>query len=452
MIRGLFCSFVVLLALTIGIPAKSSDLLSAEMSSKAFVSLNHDRILADDQLLVRAIILLRLDGYFDDALALIMASEQHRALSRRVRYEQALIYVILGRCDLAQPSFRELVKDGRQDWISDDSRKFQRQCEKLSRPTWSLQTVVGYDNNLAASLPLRVVRAEDGSELAKLIDEVEASVSGITIDDRFTLGAPTVKGWFVDAVADIDYSIHIEKTQYRGEINASRRVTEPQGYGRRGIGLILDMIRRQSWSVLRTRLHGRRLIVSSGENLTSQIHDLVAIEQTVIFPLTQGIDASVDVTAITEWYPPEHDRKREEQGFRVGLIHQVSSLNRVEAGVLTGWQIDATYKHHRSVPEYFSSHRYGINGGMQFRFPETENRAWLVLGVEQERLMHSRPWRRNPHDIWHHSAKLTFAPSSVAKYGLMLELNATTSQSKDPFDRQKTVVLSIRYRWDDTKW
>ncbi|MDA0308040.1 MAG: hypothetical protein O2832_04855 [Proteobacteria bacterium] len=72
--------------------------------------------------------------------------------------------------------------------------------------------------------------------------------------------------------------------------------------------------------------------------------------------------------------------------------------------------------------------------------------------VEQERLMHSRPWRRNPHDIWHHSAKLTFAPSSVTKYGLMLELNATTSQSKDPFDRQKTVVLSIRYRWDDTKW
>ncbi len=441
-----------MLALIIGTPAKPSDLLSAEMDSKAFVSENHDRILTDDQLLVRAVILLRLDGHYDEALTLIKDAEQHRALSRRVRYEQALIYVVTGRCDMAQPYFQVLAEAGRQDWIAEDSRKFNRQCGVAANSPWSFEIAIGYDNNLAASLPVQVVRAEDGSELAKRIHDIEASVSGITIDDRFTLGTPTVKGWFVDAMANIDHSIFHQNTQYRGEITASRRLTQPQGYDRRGIGMIFDVIRRQSWGVMRTRLRGQRLVVSTGENITSQIHDLGGIEQIVIFPLTQGIDASVDITTSTEWYPPQHDRRRQEQGLRLGLIHQVLPQYRDQTSILSGWHIDAIYRRHLTVPVYFSSHRYGVNGGMQFRFPETENRMWLVLGIERERLTYSRPWRRDPHDIWHHTAKLTFAPSSLSKYGLKLEINATSSQSKDPFDRQNNLAFALRYQWDDTKW
>ncbi len=452
MIRGLFYSSVVLLALIIGTPAKSSDLLLAETDSKAFVSANYGAILADDQLLVRAMILLRLDGHYDEALALIGDAEQNRNVSRRARYETALIYVAAGKCDLAKPYFQMLSHAGRQDWMADDSRKFLRQCQKTTRPRWSLETALGYDDNLAASLPLRVIRAEDGSELAKLIDEVEASVSGITIDDRFTLGSPKVDGWFVDAVANLDVSVTHQKKTYRGEISASKRLTRPQGYDRRGIGLTFDVSHRRSWGLLRTRVNGRHLVVSSGQNMASQIHDLAAIEQSVLFPLTKTLDASADITTITEWYPPQHDRKRQEQGLRLGVIHHVRPTNTAKASILSGWQIDATYKHHVAVPVYFSSHRYGINGGIQFRLPEWENRISLVVGIERERLTHSRPWRRYPHDIWHHSAKLTFTPKQLAKYGLMLELNANASQSKDRFDRQETWGFAILYRWDDTNW
>jgi hypothetical protein len=452
MIRGLFRSSVVMLALITGTPAKSSDLLLAEMDSKAFVSANYDTILADDQLLVRAMILLRLDGHYDNALALVEDAERIRSLSRRARYETALIYVASGKCDLAKPYFQELSPVGRQDWIADDSRKFLRQCQKTTRPRWSLETALGYDDNLAASLPLRVVRAENGSELAKLIDEVEASVSGIMIDDRFTLGSPKVDGWFVDAVANLDVSITQQKKTYRGEISASRRLTNPQGYNRRGIGLTLDVTHRRAWGLLRTQVNGRHLVVSSGQNLNSHIHDLAAIEQSVLFPLTKTLDASVDITAITEWYPPQYDRKRQEQGLRLGVIHYVRPKNSEKAGILSGWQINATYKRHVALPVYFSSYRHGINGEIRFLLPEWENRMSLVIGVEREGLTHSRPWRRYPHDIWHHSAKLTFAPKRLAKYGLMLELNANASQSKDRFDRQKTWGFAIRYRWDDTNW
>ena len=454
MIRGFFGSSVAILALLIAITAKASDLPPTGMDSKAFVSAHHDVILTNDQLLVRAIILLRLDGHFDDALALIKAAEQNRVLSRRVRYEQALIFVVSGHCDLAQPYFQVLIEADIEDWITQDSLKFQRQCQKAVRPTWTIETTFGYDQNLAASLPLQVIRAEDGSELARLIDQVEASVSGITIDNRFTLGVPKTEGWFVDASANLDYSMTRQHIQYRGEISASRRLTQPQGYDRRGIGLTLDVIHPRPWGVLRTRVHGRRLVVGNGEKTSSQIHDLGAIEQTVVFPLTRNLDASADLTTITEWYPPQHDRRRQEQGLRLGLSHQTSLAHRGgdEASILSGWQIDATYKRHIAQPIYFSSHRVGVNGGMQFRVPETENRMRLALGVERERLTHSRPWRRHPHDIWHHATKLTFIPASFARYGLMLELNATASQSKDRFDRQKSFVFAIRYRWDDTKW
>ena len=105
----------------------SASLADNDISSKQFIHSNRNLILRDDDLLTKSLIILRLDGFYDEAMALGLDAERSRVLSRRHLYELALIHVAMGRCDLAKPYLRQLSVDengDKTDWLAQDSKRF----------------------------------------------------------------------------------------------------------------------------------------------------------------------------------------------------------------------------------------------------------------------------------------------------------------------------------------
>jgi hypothetical protein len=84
----------------------SASLADNDISSRQFIDSNRYQILRDDDLLTKSLIILRLDGFYDEAIALGLDAERSRVLSRRHLYELALIHVAMGHCDLAKPYFQ----------------------------------------------------------------------------------------------------------------------------------------------------------------------------------------------------------------------------------------------------------------------------------------------------------------------------------------------------------
>lgn len=61
----------------------SASLADNDIPSRQFIDSNRHQILRDDDLLTKSLIILRLDGFYDEAIALGLDAERSRVLSRR---------------------------------------------------------------------------------------------------------------------------------------------------------------------------------------------------------------------------------------------------------------------------------------------------------------------------------------------------------------------------------
>lgn len=430
----------------------SSSVADDIVPSTHLIETNRSAIIKDDELLTKALIILRLDGFYDEALALGIDAARYQSLSRRNRYELALIYVAKDRCDLARPYFHHLSAH-RNDWLAEDSKRFLRQCKDWPNLTWSFDISAGYDQNLALSNAQQTITAEAGSQIYDFIKQIEANLSGISISPDFEVGDPQVSGWYSEMYANLGFIIPRSKNRYRTNLTLYQRLATPRGYDRRGIGISGIWQHRTKWVLYESEILMKRLVNQKGDVSPSEIRHQVNARQALTLPLTDISYVRVTGFGTSETYPREFDKSLQDQGIAFGFNYQNPQMmggNRNKAW-WRSWYVELSKVKRITTPNHQKSDRLGISGLINLVDPETSNKLLVQLNMNKESLALPRPWRLHPHHLWHISGKLVFEPGWVDKNTLKIELGWENTQSKDVLDRRHKWNFILRYQLDNTK-
>lgn len=425
-----------------------------QILSKDVIASNSSTIIDDDALLTKALIILRLDGFYDEALALGLAAARQRELSRRNRYELALIHVSKGRCDLAKPYFRN-ISAYNNDWMAQDSKRFLRQCVSQSHYRLLFDISTGYDRNLALTTEQHTITAETGSQLDQTIRRIESNLSGISISPDFNIGEPSISGWYTDTYAILGYVIPRGQHRYRTNVMIYQRLTSPRGYDRRGVGLGSAWQYRTQWAVFESRANFKRLVYQRGQNLASIRHQTDAA-QVISIPLSELSYVRLSVLGMRQTLPRQPNRTLQDQGYSVGYHYtnpQMLGADRDKAW-WQSWYTEISSSKRRTSPKDNSSDSLGITGLVHLKHPSSANKLRFQLNLTKESLIHPRSWRLHPHNLWHVSSKLVFKPDWpdwLEQYPLTLELNWKNTRSKDSLDERHRWNFTLRYQFDNAK-
>ena len=425
----------------------------ASPEAPSLVGLYRDVIIGDDALLIRALWLLRLDGHYDDALMLAAEAAALRRLSRGVIYQLALVHVASGRCDLAEAYFMDLIM-GWDDRIAENSQRFMRQCARLFGYKWGFEGAFGYGSVLALSPMQQSIRPQDGSEFAQVIEDIEANLSGISLDDTLMLGMPQMGGWFADVAGRISYGALRRRGRYRGEAQIYQRKTDPPGFGQAVLGLAFDATYPQDWGLWHSRLYARRWRGEYASSYRAKIRHIAGIEQIFLIPMTPEYDVKFTLGSAFEWYPRGLEQELHEQRIRVGLFHKQHpaahnpSNNHTKSRFHYDWHIEVSWAQDVATPAHLGAEHLALRAGAVVPLPDDSGKMRLLFGIERAELNAPRPWRRHRHHILHHSLRVIFAPTALVRHGLEIEFNAQSSRSSDAFDRRENWNLLIHYRPD----
>ena len=423
-----------------------------QLLSKDVIASNSSAIIDDDALLTKALIILRLDGFYDEALALGLAAARQRTLSRRHRYELALIHVSKGRCDLAKPYFRN-ISAGNNDWMAQDSERFLRQCVSQSHYRWLFDISTGYDRNLALTTEQHTITAETDSKLDQTIRQVESNLSGISISPDFNIGEQSISGWYTDTSAILGYVIPRGQHRYRTNVMLYQRLTPPREYDRRGAGLGSAWQYRTQWALFESRASFKRLIYQRGQNLASIRYQTDAA-QVISIPLSDLSYLRLSALGMRQTLPRQPNIILQDQGYSVGYHYtnpQMHGADRDKAW-WQSWYAEISSSKRRTTPKDNSSDRLGVTGLVHLKHPGSENKLRFQLNLTKESLIHPRSWRLHPHNLWHVSGKLVFSPDWpdwLDKYPLTLELDWKNTRSKDALDERHRWNLTFRYQFDN---
>lgn len=409
-------------------------------------------IIHDQDLLTKALIILRLDGLYDEAMTLGLDAARLRPLSRRNRYELALVHVSSGRCDLAVPYFQHLSTDGH-DWLAEDSKRFLRQCARHPNLTWVIDLSAGYDQNLAQSGVQHTITAEPESQLYQMIEQIEANLSGVSISRDFTIGDRHIAGWYTETYASMGFVIPRRLNRYQTSLLLYERLTTPRGYDRHGIGMSVLWQHRMRWALLESKISLKRLENQQGRNTESVIRHQTDASQAILLPLSDNSYMRITVLGSFETYPRHTDRSLQDQGIALGYHHTNPLMlgeNRNKAW-WENWYAEISKSERITTPRDQGSDRLGLTGLVHLMSPNSKEKLWFRVNMTKESLLHPRPWRLHPHNLWHITSTLAFTPDWFEKYPLTLELSWENTRSKDILDERNKWNFIIRYQLDNAK-
>ena len=438
----------------------SASLADNDISSKQFIHSNRNLILRDDDLLTKSLIILRLDGFYDEAMALGLDAERSRVLSRRHLYELALIHVAMGRCDLAKPYLRQLSVDengDKTDWLAQDSKRFLRQCSRHPNLKWAIDISTGYDQNLAQATAQQTITAEPESQLDLMIRQIESNLSGISISPDFTIGDRHVAGWYAETDASIGFVIPRKQGNYRASLLLYERLTTPRGYDRQGIGISGSWQHQTSWAILESQILLKRLENQRGQNRVSVIRHQSSASQAMILPLSDIAYLRMTMQGSFETYPRQPDQTLQDQGIAFGYHQTNPMINPTIVGAnrthtwWNSWYAEISTAKRITSPRDQSSDRLGITGLVHLIPPNAKEKLWIQLNLTKESLIHPRPWRLHRHNLWHVTSKLVFSPDWLDKYALTLELGWENTRSKDVLDESQKWNFVVRYQLNNAK-
>jgi hypothetical protein len=207
------------------------------------------------------------------------------------------------------------------------------------------------------------------------------------------------------------------------------------------------------WALLESKISLKRLENQRGRNRESVIRYQTHANQAILFPLSDISYMRMTVLGALETYPRHSDRSLRDQGIAIGYHHKnplMLGADRTKAW-WHNWYAEISRSKRTAIPHDQSSDRLGITGSIHLMPPNGNEKLWIQLNMTKETLLHPRPWRLHPHNLWHVTGRLAFTPDWFEKYALTLELNWENTRSKDILDERDKWNFILRYQLDNAK-
>ena len=440
-------------------------------SSVAFIARNHVLIIADDDRLLRAMRLLRLEGQSRYSVALAKLAERQRPSSQtpEVLYELALAYFTLEDCKTVRRLLAQFTED---DYASNttsnaasgegevgEGLEFLGEACRLRervRFEWETATSFGYDSNLANTRDRHTVILEKGSQLRNYIDGVLGTLD-ISLNQIF-LGTEKVGGWFAEQNLRASIKRQVNRRHNRIDVGGFYRSTQPLGYDRKGahfnLGWHTPLGSTETKSVLfENRLTAQTFNQGQGRHRPSLTQNSLRLAQSLYMRPVAIMTAIIQAHAKTSSSPRIPASAVDEFGGRITLIasnpnhtptHADTGTGTGTISTLKGWRIGMYHTSRHAVQPHNSVTVYGLDGEVHFG----RTRHYVVkFGRGHEHLAAPRPWAVGAHTITHVYAGLGLYPfGEDSPWRVDGQWNHSTSP--DAHDRQSDWQVVAHYEWN----